>query len=190
MNKKVFIVGGANGAGKTTFAKEFIKEINITFLNADEIEKEFNPNDTNGGRIRAGKEFLKRTNNLINSNNSFLLESTLAGKYLQNIIKRLKNKYFEVILLYVFIDNSDLAIDRVKTRVKYGGHFVPDIDVKRRFKRSKLNFWNLYRYLVDEWQIYYNGDNNIIQICIGNKNKIIIINEDRYNLFKEGLENE
>ncbi len=37
--KTVYIIGGSNGVGKTTFAKEFIKEGNIFFLNADEISK-------------------------------------------------------------------------------------------------------------------------------------------------------
>lgn len=37
--KTVYIVGGSNGSGKTTFAKEFVNISNITFLNADEIEK-------------------------------------------------------------------------------------------------------------------------------------------------------
>jgi predicted ABC-type ATPase len=38
MAKEIYIVGGSNGAGKTTFAKEFIKIAGLTFLNADEDE--------------------------------------------------------------------------------------------------------------------------------------------------------
>jgi len=38
--KQLIIIGGANGTGKTTFAKPFVKEKNFAFLNADEITKE------------------------------------------------------------------------------------------------------------------------------------------------------
>lgn len=35
--KRLIILAGANGAGKTTFAHELLKEHEIKFLNADEI---------------------------------------------------------------------------------------------------------------------------------------------------------
>lgn len=35
-----YIIAGANGSGKTTFAKEFSKKKSLNFINADEIAKE------------------------------------------------------------------------------------------------------------------------------------------------------
>ena len=37
---KLYIIAGANGSGKTTFAKLFSKTNNLYFINADEIAKE------------------------------------------------------------------------------------------------------------------------------------------------------
>ena len=36
----LYIIAGANGSGKTTFAKEFSNKKNLDFINADEIAKE------------------------------------------------------------------------------------------------------------------------------------------------------
>ncbi|MDO9578805.1 MAG: AAA family ATPase [Candidatus Cloacimonadales bacterium] len=57
--KTIYILAGANGSGKTTFAQEFVAASPIIFLNTDEIEKEFNPDDKEGGKIRAGKVFFE-----------------------------------------------------------------------------------------------------------------------------------
>ena len=36
----IYLIAGCNGAGKTTFAKEFLPSIGVTrFLNADEIAR-------------------------------------------------------------------------------------------------------------------------------------------------------
>ena len=54
---KLYIVSGANGSGKTTFSKKLTQELNIYFLNADEIAKEIDPHNTTGGEVAAGKIF-------------------------------------------------------------------------------------------------------------------------------------
>jgi predicted ABC-type ATPase len=37
--KELIIIAGANGSGKSTFAKQLIQETGFDFLNVDEIEK-------------------------------------------------------------------------------------------------------------------------------------------------------
>ncbi len=43
--KTLYIIAGANGSGKTTFALNFAKLEGLKFINADEIAKEYDPND-------------------------------------------------------------------------------------------------------------------------------------------------
>jgi predicted ABC-type ATPase len=38
--------------------------------------------------------------------------------------------------------------------VAQGGHHIPDDDIRRRFSRGLDNFRNLYRDLVDAWQVF------------------------------------
>jgi len=37
---EIIIISGANGVGKTTFAKPYVKYLGYKFLNADEIAKQ------------------------------------------------------------------------------------------------------------------------------------------------------
>jgi predicted ABC-type ATPase len=186
MDKEVYIVGGSNGAGKTTFAKEFIKEAGLTFLNADEIAREIDPEDQAGGKLKAGRVLFQRLEDLVAKGQSFVLESTLSGLYLKKAIARFKNEGYHVSLLYVFVDSPKLAVDRVKMRVKEGGHDVPEPDVKRRYFRSKNNFWTTYRYLADEWQLFYNGEYITIQVACGVQDEYTIANEEAFLIFREG----
>jgi len=187
-NKIVYIIAGANGSGKTTFAKEFVKIPKIAFLNADEIKKEYNSEDKEGGKIRAGRIFFNRLKKLISSDKDFAIESTLSGQSLISIIKELKSKGNNIILLYIFLDNFEIAIDRVRIRVEEGGHNIPTKDIIRRYSRSLNNFWKIYKDLADEWQMFYNGEDNVIQTALGFKNNYKIINEEKFDLFKRGLD--
>ncbi|MDD3050094.1 MAG: zeta toxin family protein [Candidatus Cloacimonetes bacterium] len=186
-NKTVYLVCGCNGSGKTTFAKEFINQKDIAFLNADEIEREFNPDDMSGGKIRAGREFFKRFDILIKESNDFVIESTIAGRVLLKYLRLLKKQKYRIILLYLFLDNTEMAINRVRIRIEEGGHQIPDADIIRRYSRSLSNFWNLYKNQVDEWQLFYNGDDAVMQTAVGIVDKFIIINEDRFEIFMRGI---
>lgn len=76
---------------------------------------------------------------------------------------------------------------KIKARVLQGGHNIPDEDVIRRFYRSKNNFWNKYKNIVDEWAIYYNGEINYIPVAKSDSKNIEILNEDLYNEFAKDI---
>ncbi len=162
--KEVIIFGGANGSGKTTFAKKLIDEINYYFLNADEIEDSFEEPRSYITQVKAGRLFFDRLNNLLEEERSFILESTLSGKYLIKVIEKARKRNYNIKLIYIFLENPNLCIERIKVRVKLGGHFVPDEDVKRRYYRSKENFWNNYKFLSDNWAIFYNSTGESIEL--------------------------
>jgi len=44
---KLYIIAGANGSGKTTFAKTFAEFNELYFINADKIAKELDPREYN-----------------------------------------------------------------------------------------------------------------------------------------------
>ena len=45
VSKEVIIVAGANGSGKTTFARSFESQYPFKFINADEIAKKIDPDN-------------------------------------------------------------------------------------------------------------------------------------------------
>jgi predicted ABC-type ATPase len=83
-----------------------------------------------------------------------------------------------------------MAINRIKERIKRGGHSVPEDDVKRRFQRSGNNFLMIYRHLVDRWVMYYNGNERLLFVAEGLSDKITIQEDEIYSLFVKGAAGE
>ena len=141
IEKTLYIIAGANGSGKTTFALSYIELNNLHFINADEIAKSYDPNDISKYKVKAGKEFFRQLELNLNKNQSFMIESTLSGRYLKDVIIKAKEKGFKVVLIYIFLESEIENILRVKNRVLNGGHDVPEVDIKRRYTRSRRLFF-------------------------------------------------
>lgn len=186
-DKKLFIIAGANGSGKTTLAKELLPEYSLVFINADEIAKTINPHNLQSVRVSAGKEVFKKLDDCLNNGISFAIESTLSGSFLIKYIKRAKSLGYTVSLSYVYLDNPEFNINRIKARVKNGGHNIPNADVIRRFYRSKNNFWLKYKDLSDIWEVYYNGMSGFVLVVKSISSQIEILDEKLYNVFMENL---
>lgn len=182
--KNVYIIAGPNGSGKTTFAKELIKELRLPFVNADEIAFEMSPENLTKARIRAGKVFLARIDKYIQGNKSFVVETTLAGRYWINLLRQLRKKKCRITLTFIFVESMQEAIRRIDIRVKKGGHPVPVEDIKRRFKRSLANFWDIYRKEVDHWEVFLNSKDEFSQVATGSRWDMEIIDEKNFNLLK------
>ena len=60
--KEAYIIAGPNGSGKTTFAREFVKDVRLPFINADEIALRLAPEDLQKVRLEAGKLFFAEIN--------------------------------------------------------------------------------------------------------------------------------
>ena len=165
-----------------------LQEQKLEYINADDIAKELNPKDISKVKISTGKETKRRIEKCFKENLSFAIETTLSGNNYINTFKIAKELGYRIILLYTFVDNSETCIERIKVRVKNGGHPVPNEDVIRRYKRSISNFWNKYKSLADEWLLYYNGnESSIIVAQQNNKDNVEILNENLYTLFREKL---
>jgi predicted ABC-type ATPase len=189
-DKKLFIIAGANGSGKTTLAKEVLPEYNLEFINADEVARSINPDDLQSVRVTAGKIVLKKLDDCLNKGVSIAIESTLAGNFLLKHIKKAKDFGYQTAIIYVFLDNPQFNIERIRARVRNGGHYIPDEDVIRRCFRSKKNFWYKYKDLSDVWKIYYNGGSDFLLVAKSISSEIEILDERLYNLFMENLINE
>jgi predicted ABC-type ATPase len=184
----MYIIAGPNGSGKSTFAQEFIQEKNLAFVNADIIAQELEPNNlTPRVMYEAGKIFFQRIDQLVREKSPFVIETTLSGKYTSKLIGKLKRENYHIRMVYIFVETPLLSIERIKIRVLKGGHHVPDVDVKRRFIRSKMNFWNIYRTMVDGWEVYDNSGKVFLPVCIGKGSDYIIFDHEIYETFREDL---
>lgn len=179
----LYIIAGANGSGKSTLASELLPSEKLDFLNADEVAKEICPENIESVKIKAGKIVLERLEKLLNNQKSFAIETTLAGKNHIKTIQKAKNLGYYTVLIYSYLDSPILCENRIKIRVLSGGHNIPPNDIIRRFYRSKENFWNTYKDLVDEWNLFYNGTSEYILVAQSSDSKIEIYNENLYNEF-------
>jgi len=182
-NKTLYIIAGANGSGKTTFALNYKELNNLHFINADEIAKAYDPDDINKYKIKAGKEFFRQLDDSLTKEESFIIETTLSGKYLQKVINKAKNNNFKIVLIYLFLETDIENILRVQNRVLNGGHDVPVEDIKRRYIRSRKLFMNLYKEMVDKWILFFNGDDNYELIA----NSEQIFNDEKYSKFLRNI---
>ncbi len=186
-DKILYIIAGANGCGKSTLASELLPSENLKFLNADDIAKEICPENIESVKIKAGKIVLERLEILLNNGSSFAIETTLAGKNHIKTIQKAKKSGYYVVLIYSYLDNPVLCENRIKIRVLNGGHDIPQEDIIRRFYRSKENFWNLYKDLADEWNLFYNGSSEYILVAQSDKSEVEIFSENLYNEFMKDL---
>ena len=114
------------------------------------------------------------------------MESTLSGNNIVRIIAKAKSQNYKVFLVYSFLDNCTTCIERVRKRVKNGGHNVPEEDIIRRYYKSIVKFWDEYRLLVDEWSLFYNGYEYVpILVSYGNKENYVIMNKEIQSDFLE-----
>lgn len=124
------------------------------FLNADVIAKELNPGDPAAAAVPAGRIMHRLLNEARERRESFALETTLSGLSLRNSIARLQEAGYFVRLAFLWVPSPEINVHRISIRVRHGGHFVPEEDVRRRFGRAIHNFERVYRRIVPMWRVY------------------------------------
>ncbi len=154
----LFIIAGANGSGKTTLAWEYLPYMKVEeFVNADEIARGLSPFNPSDQRMAAGRLVIKRRRELIEECQRFAVETTLSGSDLVRDVQRAKKAGYLIWMCYVHTNDVAVNIERIKNRVKEGGHDVPESDVIRQRKRSLLNLFHVYFDLCDTIAVFDNS---------------------------------
>lgn len=160
--KKLYIISGCNGAGKTTASFNILPDLLQCkeFVNADEIARGISPFQPEKVSIEAGRLMLKRIDELMNSGQDFSFETTLSSQsFIQTIIDAKERGYF-VTLIFFWLESVELAKDRVLKRVSEGGHNIEEVVIERRYKNGIKNLFHLYEKQVDYLLIYDNSNAN------------------------------
>lgn len=185
--KNLYLIGGCNGAGKTTASFDLLPEILgcKEFVNADEIARGISPFQPETVSFEAGRIMLERIQDLLSQGSDFAFETTLATKSFKNLINQAKNLGYTVTLLYFWLESYELAIARVKTRVSEGGHNIPEEIVKRRYFAGITNLFKIYHDLCDMVVVYDNSRRlpDLIYERSTN-NEAVLHNQPKYELVK------
>ena len=152
----IYVIAGCNGAGKTTFAKQFLPhEVKcLRFLNADEIARGLSPFKPSMSAVQAGRLLLTQIEDCLRQRETFAVETTLSGKTYIRLFRRARELGYEIELHYLWLAKPSQAVDRVRRRVSMGGHHVPATDVRRRFKRSLVHLLEDYLPLTTRWAFW------------------------------------
>ena len=127
--KTYTIIGGVNGAGKSSLTGVLRTELNNLgkIIDVDKL------NIIHGGNIEGGKAAVKLINDCISKGICFTQETTLSGHKTALTAKEVLSKGYFVRLYYVGLNSAEESIQRIKNRVANGGHNIPDEYVVRRF---------------------------------------------------------
>ncbi len=190
--KRLFVISGCNGAGKTTASYTILPEILECdeFVNADEIAKGLSPFNPESEAIAAGRLMLSKIDKLIKKGNDFAFETTLATKSYKNFVVNAKKNGYTVTLIFFWLRNQDLAVKRVETRVKEGGHNIPENVIRRRYENGLKNFFSIFEPIVDEWMFIDNSGEPYQIVAYKNNIDFKINNTNLWDQLKSKYGNE
>jgi predicted ABC-type ATPase len=134
------VVAGPNGSGKSSLtagSSDIFRHFPL--IDPDAIARTIQVNSKNPSALAAGREALSQAAKFLEAGRSFAVETTLSGHNYLQMMTEARERGFEVLLIYVGTNNSDINVARVANRVTLGGHDVPEVDIRRRYQRSLQN---------------------------------------------------
>jgi predicted ABC-type ATPase len=190
--KNLYIIAGCNGAGKTTASFTILPEIIECkeFVNADEIARGLSPFQPEKVSFESGRIMINRINELLKENESFAFETTLSSRSYKNKIIQAKKQGYTITLLFFWLNNIELAKERVKIRVIEGGHNIPEDVIERRFLKGIYNLFDIYLPIIDGALIFDNsfGKHQLIAQKLSEEN-LTVIDKVKFNKLKEFYDN-
>ncbi|MGB9226994.1 zeta toxin family protein [Mycobacterium sp.] len=157
---RLYVLAGVNGAGKSSIGGAAIRAAGGNYYNPDETARELiaaNPGlsqmDANAAAWEQGRKLLERA---IAQQLDFTFETTLGGNTMPRLIAEAASGGIEVHVFYVGLASAEAHIERVRQRVRAGGHDIPDDTIRRRCRHSLLNLVQLLPALT-ELRVYDNS---------------------------------
>jgi predicted ABC-type ATPase len=66
----------------------------------------------------------------------------------------LKRSGYRAVLFFLWLPDAEMAVARVASRVRQGGHDIPEATIRRRYEAGLRNFFRLYSPLADFSYLY------------------------------------
>lgn len=137
--KQLWILTGGNGAGKSTFYRLFLEPRGMVFINADNIARDLSPDSPEEASYRAARLAEIIRYELLQEGATFCYETVFSHPSKIDFIADARALGYQVILVFIHLDCSDLNKARVAQRVGKGGHAVPEIKIESRIPRTLDN---------------------------------------------------
>ena len=189
MKKVFYLFAGVNGAEKSTLynSESLNNDIKNTIrINTDEIVREIGDWKNNSDQLKAAKIAINLRNECFLYGKSFNEETTLTGKTILKTIERAKELGYELQLFYVGVNSTEIAKERIKSRVEKGGHHIENDIVEKRYYESLKN---LKEILLKFDKVYlYDNSKKYKNIFSFSNNKILFKDNKSISWAKEAIE--
>ena len=156
------IVGGPNGSGKSSAYQDTDIEAggrSVWIINPDLLTARIR--DVEGlAQAEANRSAVERIEAWLDASievhKTVGVETVLSTAKYRRLVAKAKAHGFAIWLLYVVLDSPDRNVERVRLRVRKGGHDVPEDKIRARYARSLDQFpWFLEQ--ADRAWIYDNS---------------------------------
>jgi len=144
---RIYVLAGVNGAGKSSIGGAAFRGFGADYYNPDEAARALKARfpglgtpEANAEAWQQGRRLLERA---IAEKLDFAFETTLGGNTIVRLFSEAAAKGIEVHIWYVGLSSPELHIARVQSRVRRGGHDIPERDIRRRYEHSRLNLIHL-----------------------------------------------
>ena len=169
-SKQLWVLAGGNGAGKSTFYHNNLAGPGMLFVNADQIARDFDAEDTDTSDYRIATLTAQLRDELLEQGTPFCYETVFSHVSKIDFISRAIALGYEVILVYIHLENSNLNEARVSQRIAEGGHSVPADKIHSRIPRTMKHIAKALP-LVSEARLLDNSlrDNPFKQVAVVKK---------------------
>jgi predicted ABC-type ATPase len=173
---QVIVIAGPNGAGKSTVAPFLLRDRFgvMNYVNADTIASGLSAFAPENFALEAGRIMLKQLHDMAARQINFAFESTLASRSYARWLSRLSRQGYEFHLFFLWLQNPEIAIQRVQERVRMGGHHIPEEVIRRRYRKGVYNFFDLYQSIADNWSVYDNSESGKPLLITEGKKKVML----------------
>jgi len=136
----MFILAGPNGAGKTTFYRHRLAgRLDAEFVNADELA--FKTFGHVAGTIEESAEGQRlaglRRWELIAAGEDLVVETTFSHPSKLDLLQAARTRGYRIVVYHLNVEDADMAVRRVRGRVRQGGHPAPEDRVRARYERNQ-----------------------------------------------------
>jgi predicted ABC-type ATPase len=158
----LWIVAGPNGSGKSSaYGMSSVDEPmgSIWIINPDLLARRIHdfekmePLAANMASVERIEAWLYAS---IETHQTIGVETVLSTSKYRRLIEHARARGFSINLIYVYLDSVELNIERVRTRVRKGGHDVPEDRIRSRRLRSFAQFGWFFTH-ADRADVYDNS---------------------------------
>ena len=116
-----------------------LKPKGIPFVNADLIAKEVFPDNPESRSYNAALIAEEMRTRLLREGRTFCFETVFSHPSKIDFLAQAKANDYEIVLIFIHLDNVSLNHARIAQRVGEGGHNVPPEKVETRIPRTLIN---------------------------------------------------